>query len=65
MIKLTICVYPMATIRAEVSGISGLDNYNLSGQATFDKESGQLLNIFLERLLKPLCLVAHNMISHC
>ena len=60
MNKLTICVYPMATIRPEVSGITGLDNYNLSGQATFDKETGQLLNIFLERLPKPLCLVAHN-----
>ena len=50
----------MATIRPEVSGITGLDNYNLSGQATFDKETGQLLNSFLERLPKPLCLVAHN-----
>ena len=60
MNKITICVYPMATIRPEVSGITGLDNYNLSGQATFDSETGQLLNIFLERLPKPLCLVAHN-----
>jgi DNA polymerase III epsilon subunit-like protein len=58
--KLTICVYPMATIRTEVSEITGLDNYNLSGQATFDKETGELLNSFLERLPKPLCLVAHN-----
>ena len=60
MNKLTICVYPMATIRPEVSGITGLDNYNLSGQATFDKETGQLLNIFLERLPKHLCHVGHN-----
>ena len=52
--KLTICVYPMATIRTEVSEITGLDNYNLSGQATFDKETGELLNSFLERLPKPL-----------
>jgi three prime repair exonuclease-1 len=58
--KLTICVYPMATIRTEVSEITGLDNYNLSGQATFDKETGELLNSFLERLPKQLCLVAHN-----
>ena len=60
MNKLTICVYQMAAIQPEVSGITGLDNYNLSGKATFDKETGQLLNIFLERLPKPLCLVAHN-----
>ena len=60
MNKLTVCVYPMATIRPEVSGITGLDNYNLSGQATFDKETGVLINSFLARLPKPLCLVAHN-----
>ena len=60
MNKLTVCVYPMANIRPQVSGITGLDNYNLSGQATFDKETGVLINSFLARLPKPLCLVAHN-----
>jgi hypothetical protein len=30
--KLTLCVYPMATIMQEVSKITGLDNYNLTGQ---------------------------------
>ena len=54
MNKLTVCVYPMATIRPEVSGITGLDNYNLSGQATFDKETGVLINSFLARFPKPL-----------
>ena len=28
--KLTICAYPMAIVRPEVSEITGLDNYNLS-----------------------------------
>ena len=37
MNKLTVCVYPMGAIRPEVYMITGLDNYNLSGQATFDK----------------------------
>ena len=60
MNKLTVCVYPMATIRPEVSVITGLDNYNLSGQATFDTKTGELLNSFLARLPAPLCLVAHN-----
>ena len=60
MNKLTVCVYPMATIRPEVSVITGLDNYNLSGQATFDRNTGELLNSFLDRLPAPLCLVAHN-----
>jgi three prime repair exonuclease-1 len=60
MNKLTVCVYPMATIRPEVSVLTGLDNYNLSGQATFDTQTGELLNSFLARLPAPLCLVAHN-----
>ena len=60
MNKLTICVYPMATIRPEVSEMTGLDNYNLSGQSTFDRNTGELINSFLARLPTPLCLVAHN-----
>ena len=58
--KLTICVYPMATIMPEVSSITGLDNYNLTGQYKFDKSTGDLLNAFLSRLPYPVCLVAHN-----
>ena len=60
MNKLTVCVYPMATIRPEVSVITGLDNYNLSEQATFDTNTGELIKSFLARLPAPLCLVAHN-----
>ena len=60
MNKLTVCLYPMATIRPEVSDITGLDNYNLSGQATFTKKTGDLLNSYLSHLLAPICLVAHN-----
>jgi len=60
MNKLTLCVYPMATILPTASHITGLDNYNLSGQATFDKNTGDLLNSFLARLPPPVCLVAHN-----
>ena len=50
----------MAIIKIEVSEITGLDNYNLSGQAIFDTHTGELLNSFLSRLSAPLCLVAHN-----
>ena len=60
MNKLTLCVYPMAIIRPEVSEITGLDNYNLSGQSAFDMKTGELLNSFLAHLTPPLCLVAHN-----
>ena len=58
--KLTLCVYPMATIMPEVTDITGLDNYNLTDQHWFDANTGALLNIFLARLPSPVCLVAHN-----
>ena len=58
--KLTLCVYPMAIIMPEVSDITGLDNYNLFDQTTFNKTTGVLLNNFLDRLPSPICLVAHN-----
>ena len=46
MNKLTICVYPMATIMPNVTSITGLDNYNLNGQPRFDKNTGELLKAF-------------------
>ena len=58
--KITLCVYPMATIMPEVSDITELDNYNLTGQTKFDVNTGHLLNNFLDRLPTPVCLVAHN-----
>jgi DNA polymerase III epsilon subunit-like protein len=58
--KLTLCVYPMATVMPDVASITKLDNYNLSGQAKFDKNTGEMLNIFLTRLPSPVCIVAHN-----
>ena len=58
--KLTICVYPMKTIYPTVSHITGLDNYNLEGQATFDNNTSTLIDNFLNRLEKPSCLLAHN-----
>ena len=58
--KLTLCVYPMATIVPLVSDITGLDNYNLTGQSKFDKKTVDLINSFLLLLPSPVCLVAHN-----
>ena len=58
--KLTLCVYPMATIVPCVSSMTGLDNYNLSEQSLFDENIGNLLNIFLSCLPSPVSLVAHN-----
>ena len=58
--KLTLCIYPMATIVPLVSDITGLDNYNLTGQSKFSKSTGDLINSFLSLLPAPVCLVAHN-----
>jgi three prime repair exonuclease-1 len=58
--KLTLCIYPMATIVPLVSDMTGLDNYNLSGQSKFNKNTGDLINNFLSCLPSPVCLVAHN-----
>jgi three prime repair exonuclease-1 len=58
--KLTLCVYPMATIVPLVSSKTGLDIYNLTDQSKFNRNIGNLLNIFLSSLPSPVCLVAHN-----
>ena len=50
----------MATIVPHVSDITGLDNYNLTGQSKFNKSTGDLINSFLSLLPPPVCLVAHN-----
>ena len=53
---LSLCVFPMATIVPLVSDLTGLDNYNLTGQSKFNKNIGNFLNLFPF----PVCLVAHN-----
>ena len=58
--KLTLCVYPMAIIVPLVSDLTGLDNYNLTGQSKFSKTTVDLINNFLSCLPSPVCLVAHN-----
>ena len=58
--KLTLCFYPWTLIMPTVSDMTGLDNYNLNGQAQFDSGTVELLQGFLGRLAGPVCLVAHN-----
>ena len=50
--KLTLCVYPMATIVPVVSSLTGLDNYNLTGQSKFDKNIGDCISSFLVSALR-------------
>ena len=50
----------MAFVVPLVSDLTGLDNYNLSGQSTFNKNTSDLINNFLSCLPAPVCLIAHN-----
>ena len=50
----------MAVIVPLVSNLTGLDNYNLSEQSTFNKNTGELIKNSLSCLPTPVCLVAHN-----
>ena len=58
--SLTLCIYPMAIVVPLVSDLTGLDNYNLSGQSNFNKTTVDLINTFLSSLPSPVCLTAHN-----
>ena len=40
--KLTLCVYPMATIVPSVTDITGLDNYMLDGHSRFNENTANL-----------------------
>ena len=41
--KITLCVYPMTTIKPEVTDITGLDNYNPFDQRRFDENTATWL----------------------
>ena len=50
----------MAVIVPLVLDLTGLDNYSLSEQSTFNKNTGELIKNFLSCLPTPVCLVAHK-----
>ena len=54
--KLTLCIYPMATVVPLITDMTGLDNYNLSAQSKFNRSI--MINNFLSCLPSPVCLVA-------
>ena len=60
MNKMSLCFYPMTIIMPGVTQLTGLDNYNLSGQSVFDADTIKVMESFLSRLAAPVCLVAHN-----
>ncbi|XP_046552877.1 LOW QUALITY PROTEIN: three-prime repair exonuclease 1-like [Haliotis rubra] len=58
--QLLLCVDPRKRLEPEAASITGLDNETLADQKPFDTDMVQLMSIFLSRLPKPVCLVAHN-----
>ena len=57
--RLNMCVYPSKQIHPMASIKSKLDNVNLSHQSQFDEDVGNVVMSFLNRLQKPICMVAH------
>ncbi|XP_058464341.1 three-prime repair exonuclease 1-like [Malaya genurostris] len=58
--KQTLCLNPQRVIHPKASEATGLYNDLLENEAKFDSKTAQLISLFLERLQKPMCLVAHN-----
>ncbi|XP_050075065.1 uncharacterized protein LOC126562562 [Anopheles maculipalpis] len=60
MHKLSLCFNPFRMITLGSSQATGLYNDLLEKEAKFDANAGEMVKLFLDRLQKPICLVAHN-----
>ncbi|XP_065357395.1 uncharacterized protein LOC135951639 [Calliphora vicina] len=58
--KLTLMINPRRMINPIAEKVTGLSNEMLENESSFDKDTAECLNLFLERLEKPICMVAHN-----
>jgi len=58
--KLTFAVNPMKIVPSTVEELTGLSNYNLEHQPRFKDGAGPAMDLFLAKLRKPVCIVAHN-----
>ena len=58
--KLTLCFSPQTQIPPLVASLTGLDNLILEDQGHFNTDAVDQMKCFLRRLVKPICLVAHN-----
>lgn len=58
--RLNLCIYPSRLVDPEATNKTKLDNYNLEHQSRFDEDVFNLIYSFLNRLKKPICLIAHN-----
>ncbi|XP_053665418.1 uncharacterized protein LOC128714569 [Anopheles marshallii] len=58
--KLSLCFNPLRMITLGSSQATGLYNDLLEKESQFDGNAGEMIRLYLERLQKPACLVAHN-----
>ncbi|XP_058054281.1 uncharacterized protein LOC131205967 [Anopheles bellator] len=58
--KLSLCFNPSRRISHGSSLKTGLYNDLLQYEGKFDSGAGEMVKLFLERLQKPICFVAHN-----
>ncbi|XP_053675516.1 three-prime repair exonuclease 1 [Anopheles nili] len=58
--KLSLCFNPARVISIGASQSTGLYNDLLENESKFDENVGVMVKMFLDRLQKPACLVAHN-----
>uniref|UniRef100_A0A182JHX3 Uncharacterized protein n=1 Tax=Anopheles atroparvus TaxID=41427 RepID=A0A182JHX3_ANOAO len=58
--KLSLCFNPARLISIGSSHVTGLYNDLLENEGKFDGSAAEMVKLFLDRLQKPVCLVAHN-----
>lgn len=58
--RINLCVYPSRLVDPVATIKTKLDNYNLEHQSRFDEDVFNIIFGFLNRLKKPVCLIAHN-----
>lgn len=58
--RLNLCIYPSRLVDPEATNKTKLDNYNLEHQSRFDEDVFSVIFSFLNRLKRPICLIAHN-----
>ncbi|XP_055851005.1 three-prime repair exonuclease 1 [Episyrphus balteatus] len=57
---LTLLFNPRMMIHPESEKITGLDNYMLENESSFDDNAANVIISFLKHMQQPVCLVAHN-----
>ncbi|XP_037809686.1 uncharacterized protein LOC119602319 [Lucilia sericata] len=62
--KITLMVRPGVPISSISEKVTGLNNEMLENESPFDESTANCINIFLERLKAPICLVAQNGWEH-